>query len=323
MMNQLPAASACNRLATLRRFAAAITVLNVLGHTILGFEQSWAQPLVAIAVAYSVEILMEVVGAWAERRPTHFSGGIGKVVDFLLPAHISAMAVSMLLYANDRLAPIAFAAAVAIGSKVIIRVRVGRGMRHVLNPSNTGIAATLLIFPWVGISPPYQFAENLVGIGDWLLPIVIVISGTFLNTRFTGRIPLILGWLGGFVIQAVVRSQLAGTSLIPPLLPMTGTAFLLFTFYMATDPGTTPSGVWTQFLFGASIAVAYGILMALHVVFGLFFALLAVCTLRGAGLAILDILSRRWRGRESAGVNRLFHRPAEHPSTAVLEAVER
>lgn len=85
MMNQLPAASACNRLATLRRFAAAITVLNVLGHTILGFEQSWAQPLVAIAVAYSVEILMEVVGAWAERRPTHFSGGIGKVVDFLLP----------------------------------------------------------------------------------------------------------------------------------------------------------------------------------------------------------------------------------------------
>ncbi|NEQ87997.1 MAG: enediyne biosynthesis protein UnbU, partial [Moorea sp. SIO2I5] len=33
-----------NRLGGLRRFAIAITVLNLLGHTVLGFEQSWAQP---------------------------------------------------------------------------------------------------------------------------------------------------------------------------------------------------------------------------------------------------------------------------------------
>jgi Na+-translocating ferredoxin:NAD+ oxidoreductase RnfD subunit len=278
---------------------------------------------VALATAYSVELVLEAVAAWSEGRPAHFSGGIARLVDFLLPAHISAMAVSMLLYANDRLAPIAFAAAVAIASKALVRVRVGRGIRHCLNPSNTGIAATLLIFPWVGIAPPYQFTENLVGIGDWLLPIAIVISGTFLNTRFTGRIPLILGWLGGFVIQAVVRSQIAGTSLIPPLLPMTGTAFLLFTFYMATDPGTTPSDPRAQLLFGGSIAAAYGVLMALHVVFGLFFALLAVCSLRGAWLALMDILSERRRAGESAGLVRPAHRPAELPSSAVLEAVER
>jgi hypothetical protein len=321
MMTRGPNASPCNRLATLRRFAAAITILNLLGHTVLGFEQSWAQPLVAIATAYSVELILEAVAAWSESRPAHFSGGIAKLVDFLLPAHISAMAVSMLLYANDRLAPIAFAAAVAIASKALVRVRVGRGMRHCLNPSNTGIAATLLIFPWVGIAPPYQFTENLVGIGDWLLPIAIVISGTFLNTRFTGRVPLILGWLGGFAIQAVIRSQLAGTSLIPPLLPMTGMAFLLFTFYMATDPGTTPSDPRAQFLFGGSIAAVYGVLMALHVVFGLFFALLAVCSVRGAWLSLVDVLGERRRAGESAGVGRTVHRPAE--SAAVLEAVER
>ena len=29
------------RLAALRRFAIAITILNVLGHTVLGFEQAW------------------------------------------------------------------------------------------------------------------------------------------------------------------------------------------------------------------------------------------------------------------------------------------
>jgi hypothetical protein len=323
MMTEIPAGP-CNRLATLRRFAAAITILNVLGHTVLGFEQSWAQPLVALAVAYTVELLLEAVSAWSERRLTHFSGGIGNFIDFLLPAHISAMAVSMLLYANDRLAPIAFAAAVAIGSKTLVRVRVGRGVRHCLNPSNTGIAVTLLAFPWVGIAPPYQFTENLVGLGDWLLPIAIVLSGTFLNTRFTGRLPLILAWLGGFVLQASIRSGLAGTPPIPPLLPMTGVAVRLFTFYMVTDPATTPASLRGQLAFGGSVAAAYGVLMTLHVVFGLFFALLIVCSLRGAWLALADFLGGRSRPATTAVLGRVVHRPAaEIPAAVALEVAER
>jgi hypothetical protein len=40
------------RLPALRRFAVAITLLNVFGHTVLGFEQSWAQPLAALVTAY-------------------------------------------------------------------------------------------------------------------------------------------------------------------------------------------------------------------------------------------------------------------------------
>jgi hypothetical protein len=280
-----------NRLPALRRFAAAITVLNILGHTVLGFEQSWAQPLVALATAYGLEILLEAVGARAERRPLQFAGGAGRFIDFLLPAHISGLAVAMLLYANERLWPIAFAAAVAIGSKVLVRIPVGSGTRHCLNPSNTGIAITLLAFPWVGIAPPYHFTENLVGLGDWLLPMVIVLSGTFLNTRFTGRLPLILGWLGGFVLQALVRSAVSDTPAGAALLPMTGMAFLLFTFYMVTDPATTPSTASSQFAFGAAVAAAYAALMVTHVVFGLFFALMIVSMLRGFGLTIL---AARW-----------------------------
>ncbi|WP_205678726.1 hypothetical protein [Aquisphaera insulae] len=278
------------RLPALRRFAAAITILNLLGHLVLGFEQSWAQPLVAVATAYGVELLLEAVGAWAERRPPRFLGGGLALVDFLLPSHITGLAISMLLYANDRLWPIAFAAAVGVGSKVLVRVPVGRGAPHCLNPSNTGIAVTLLLFPWVGIAPPYQFTENLEGMGDWILPMVIVVSGTFLNTRFTGKLPLILGWLGGFFTQAAVRSLLLGTPLVAACLPATGMAFLLFTFYMATDPATTPTGTRDQFAFGAAIAGVYGLLMAAHVVFGLFFSLLAVCSIRGVWLLLLAAL---------------------------------
>ncbi len=139
----------------------------------------------SLATTYSVELILEALSAWAERRKPHYEGGLGSFVEFLLPAHITGLAVAMLLYANERLWPIAFAAAVAIGSKVLIRIPTGHGARHCLNPSNAGIAITLLLFPWVGIAPPYQFTENLSGVGDWLLPAVIIASGTFLNTRYT------------------------------------------------------------------------------------------------------------------------------------------
>lgn len=281
------------RLGALRRFAAAITILNVLGHTFFGFEQSWAQPLVALAAAYGTELVLELVKAWSGQRRPQFLGGFGKLVTFLLPAHISGLAVAMLLYANDRLWPIVFAAVVAISSKVIFRTPVGNGVRHFLNPSNFGITVTLLLFSWVSISQPYHFTENLDRIGDWLLPAIIVVSGSFLNFRFTHRVPLIVAWLGGFVLQATVRNLLFDTSLIAALLPMTGMAFILYTFYMITDPATTPAGNWAQVVFGLAVAFVYGLLTALHIVFGLFFALSIVCTLRGVGLYAQALVGAR------------------------------
>src|SRR5262249_37483224 len=128
---------------------------------------------------------------------------------------------------------------------------------------------------------PYQFTENLSGAGDWILPAIIVCSGTFLNARFTGRLPLIAAWLSGFASQAWARSALFGTPLSAALLPMTGTAFILYTFYMVTDPPTTPERPVEQIVFGFAVAAAYGVLLWLHVVFGLFFALSIVCAARG------------------------------------------
>jgi Na+-translocating ferredoxin:NAD+ oxidoreductase RnfD subunit len=102
-----------------------------------------------------------------------------------------------------------------------------------------------------------------------------------INYRFTGRIPLIAGWWGGFLAQAALRSLLFGTPLIAALNPMTGVAFVLFSFYMVTDPATTPFDQKSQILFGLSVAAVYGVLVSVHVVFGLFFALTTVSGLRG------------------------------------------
>src|SRR5262249_49117916 len=137
---------------------------------------------------------------------------------------------------------------------------------------------------WVGISPPYQFTENLDRIGDWLLPGIIVVTGSFLNTRFTRRLPLISAWLIGFVVQAAIRSVVFDTPLVAGLLPMTGLPFVLYSFYMVTDPATTPFRTRSQIAFGAGVAAVYSILLMAHVVFGLFFSLTIVCTVRAVHL---------------------------------------
>ena len=280
------------RLGGLWRFAISISILNLLGHTVLGFEQAWAHPFVALAAAYGMELSIEAIRAWAQKRRPKFLGSPRTFVEFLLSAHISAMAVSMLLYPNQRFWVIAFAAAVAVGSKELFQVQVpvpdrrpeSWPRRHFLNPSNFGITCTLLLFPWVGIAPPYEFTERLRGPLDVLFPLLIIGIGSFLNTRFTERIPLILAWFSGFLTQAVIRSLWEGLPILPALLPATGFAFVLFTFYMVTDPGTTPSGRRSQIVFGASVAAAYGLLVAAHVVFGLFFALTIVTLSRGVFL---------------------------------------
>jgi Na+-translocating ferredoxin:NAD+ oxidoreductase RnfD subunit len=292
------------RLGGLRRFAIAISILNILGHTVLGFEQSWAQPLVALATAYSLELIFEILNCWNTGQKPAFLGGVKKFVDFLLPAHISALAVGMLIYANDRLWVVAFAVAVAISSKILFRVPVGGKYRHFYNPSNFGITATLLLFTWVSISPPYHFTENLDRIGDWLLPSIIVITGSLLNARFTRRVPLILAWLGGFVAQAIVRSILFETPLVAGLLPMTGLPFVLYSFYMVTDPATTPFKTRGQVAFGGGVAAVYGMLMVTHVVFGLFFALTIVCTVRAIGL-----YARAWVTARNRAEQTLVHSP--------------
>jgi enediyne biosynthesis protein E5 len=280
------------RTTALRRFAMSITAFTVLGHAFLGFEQAYATPLTALLVAYAMELGLERIDAAANGRPVKYAGGWVRLVDFLLPAHISALACAMLLYANDRLEPVIFAVIVSIASKYLIRVRLNGNLRHVLNPSNTGIVAVLLLFPWVGIAPPYHFTEWVSGPLDWIIPVVILASGTMLNAMLTKKMPLILGWVGGFAAQAVIRTVIDGTATVTALTVMTGTAFVLFTNYMITDPGTTPVKPSRQVLFGIAAAAVYGLLVHFHIVFGLFFALVITCVIRGAALAVISLRQR-------------------------------
>src|SRR5262249_1897343 len=297
-------ASRQSRLGGLRRFAVALTVFNLLGHTVLGFEQSIAQPLVSILASYAMELLLETIDARVTGRRPYYTGGPRNFVDFLLSAHITGLAVAMLLYTNDGLWRVVFAAMLAVGAKSLFRLRVGGGLRHFYNPSNLGISVALLVFPWIGIAPPYHFTEKLYGAWEFILPGLIIISGTMLNARFTRKLPLIGSWLACFVIQAAIRSVLFETPFSAALVPVTGLGFSTHTFCVVAGPGTTSSSTGGQIACGAGVAATYGILMASHAVFGLFFALTIVCTGRGLALLARSVLSARAAAQAPAVVGR-------------------
>lgn len=276
------------RLAALRRFALTITILNLLGRTILGFENSWAQMFVALLMAYFTEIVLEIVDAVASKKTLRFTGGIMNFIDFLLPAHISGMAVSMLLYCGSELLPFAFASTVAIASKALLTVKVNNAERHFLNPSNTGIALTVLLFPTIAPIMPWQFTENLSSNWSSAFPVIVIVLGTYMNLYYAKRMPLVLGWVLAFAIQGVFRCLINGLPLVVGLIPITGVSFLLFTFYMVTDPGATPSDKREQVIFGASTAAVYCLLVLAHIGFAFFYALFIVSFCRGLFLYLRE-----------------------------------
>ena len=199
-----------------------------------------------------------------------------------------------------------------MSQKHFLQAPIAGRMRHFMNPSNFGITAVLLLFSrWVSISPPYMFTEWASSYFRIFIPMVILVSGTVINTMLTRRVALIVGWMGGFFIQAFVRHWLWGVQLNTALTVMTGVAFVLFTNYMITDPGTTPTKPRAQFMFGGSVAFVYAVLMQFNIVYTLFFATAIVCGARGVGWWIASLRRKRMQAAGQPGA----------PAPAVAPAV--
>jgi hypothetical protein len=265
----------------LRTSATFATIFTILGHTVLGFEQPVAQVFVALGAGYACALFFEWVDARANGvAPGFAGGGIRKVVDFLLPAHMTSITMSFLLYFNERLWIMALAVALALGSKYVLRVRQNGRLQHFMNPSNFGIAVVLVTYQWTGVLP-WSFTTDIHGVWDWLLPLIIVLLGIRLNLLFTGRLPTVASWLVTFVALACGRALLLQRPILAELVVLTGLPMVLFTLYMITDPQTSPSRVRSQILFGAGIACAYSVLLLLRVQYTMFYAVTAICAIRG------------------------------------------
>jgi hypothetical protein len=274
----------------LKTSATFATIFTILGHSVFGFEQSWAQVFVALLSGYSCAFLFEWVDANANNRaPEFMGGGFGKKVNFLLAPHMTSITMSFLIYVNQRLWMMAVAVAIAIGSKYVLRVRQNGRMRHFMNPSNFAVAVVLYAFQGTVGMLPWGYTVDLHGAWDWIVPAIIVLLGTRLNIMFTGRVPTIISWLVSFVLFAGLRSWFLGYPFPGQLVVLTGIPMVLFTLYMITDPQTSPSKLSSQIFFGSGIAFAYSVLLMWHVQYTMFYSVAAVCMIRGMWLYWVDL----------------------------------
>ena len=212
------------------------------------------QVIVSVVTTYSVELILQAVDDWSHgRRPAFMGNGFNGLVVFLLPAHITGFAISMLLFAHDELLPYVLASAAAICSKAIFTVNVRGKPRHFLNPSNMGLVASILIYPKIGLAAPYEFTEHLCRLLYLVLPAFILYTGSLLNGKLTKRM-LILSWVGAFILQAIVRHFIFDTG-CQRASPITGVPFVIFTFYMVVRDLAEQHT--RQIVFGVSLAVIY------------------------------------------------------------------
>lgn len=155
---------------------------------------------------------------------------------------ISSFGLSLLLKTNHwQIA--AFAAVVSIASKYMIRLK----GKHIFNPSALGIVAAIYFTGDAWISPG-QWGSNVVVLFAVVTLGVIVTTrvqkldvslaflGTFAVLMFARQI-LYLGWPVDFFVQSICTGSL-----------------LLFSFFMITDPKTTPDHPVARILWSAAVA---------------------------------------------------------------------
>ncbi|MGC5011131.1 enediyne biosynthesis protein UnbU [Streptosporangium sp. DT93] len=282
------------RVRALRWAAASLTLLTVLGHTVLGFESPWSAPVAGVLTGTVAELVLEAVDAWAGRRPVRYLGvPRDRVADFLLPSYVCGLLCAMLLYGSGHATPVVVPAVlIGVGSRYVLRVRASG--RPLLNPVATGVAVVLLLLPRAAPAPPHQFTAWVSGPFDVIVPSAVLAAGA-VHAVLAGRVPLLLGWTGGFAAQALVRGWLTDVPALAALLPMTGAAFALYACHVVADPATSPVPARRQVRTGLATAAVYGLLAHSHVVSAMFLAPVVVC----AGRALWPVLLAR-AGRAAA-----------------------
>ena len=242
-------------------FAIILTTYVVMGTLWLGFNRSPQQILTTIAAGCVLDMALHW---WLRKR------------ELLVPlsAYISALSIAILLnYAHDQwllFLPIFL----TIGSKYLFTFE----GKHVFNPSLFGVAVTLLIAGHlISAAPAYQWG------GTWAMSAFIVSAALALFVFRVGR-----GWLVGsflvfYALQTALRAWIMRAHLPPEMLflgTMTSPPFYLFTFFMITDPRTSPPTPKGQVLLALAITLVDLVLHKFQSVFTFFYAAFAVACAR-------------------------------------------
>ena len=206
---------------------AALSGLLIYGIAGLHFE---VQPLQA-AVILTPVLLTQFVCSRAWRLPAFDPKS----------ALISGLSLCLLLRTNHL--GLAFLTAVlTVASKFLIRWN----GKHVFNPTNFGIVAMMVLTGQAWVSP-----------GQWgsvafFAFLMACLGGLVVNRA--SRSDVTYAFLGSYVGIVLGYALWLGQPIAIPLHRLENGALLLFTFFMISDPRTTPSSRAGRILFAALVA---------------------------------------------------------------------
>jgi len=159
----------------------------------------------------------------------------------LLSPIITSFGLTLLLRAGAPWIP-PLAGALAIGSKYALRIR----GRHFFNPANFGLCCLMLLTPRAWCSPT-QWGESGILL-LWILALGLAVA----HRAF--RADVSLAFLGSWIMLRTARVHWLGQRPEVLLHQLTSGSLLLFTFFMISDPKTTPQSRPMRLLFAAVVA---------------------------------------------------------------------
>ncbi|HEY7114547.1 MAG TPA: RnfABCDGE type electron transport complex subunit D [Thermoanaerobaculia bacterium] len=207
----------------------ALSLLLAYGMTALAFDVTPRRAALLVATALATQYACTRIWGLPSFEPRS--------------ALVSGLSLCLLLRTDG--APIAAAgAALAVGSKFLLRWN----GKHVFNPTNFGLAAAVLATGRAWVSPGQWGAPAFFGF-------LIACAGGLVVTR-AARADVTIAFLAGYAGLLLARSAWLGEPASIPLHRLQSGALLLFSFFMISDPKTTPDSREGRILFGLLVAFA-------------------------------------------------------------------
>jgi Na+-transporting NADH:ubiquinone oxidoreductase subunit NqrB len=239
---------------------ATLAVLLAYGLLRLGFDV----PVLHAVLILTTALVAQLVFTKAFRLPRFDPRS----------ALISGLSLCLLLRTGSPWLAVS-AAVVTIASKFLIRWR----GKHVFNPTNFGLVAMMLLSERAWVSP-----------GQWghsvLFAFLMACLGGLVVYR-AWRSDVTFAFLGSYAALLVGRALWLGDPLSIPAHQLQSGALLLFSFFMISDPKTTPDSRGARVVFAMLVAAgAWYVQFRLFRPSGILWSL-AVCS---AAVPVLDRL---------------------------------
>jgi Na+-transporting NADH:ubiquinone oxidoreductase subunit NqrB len=219
---------------------ATLASLLVYGLIWLDFDIAVARAAIVLTTALVTQAACDCLTA---RRLSPATGRLATTVKAVnvRSALISGLSLCLLLRTNRPSLAI-LAAMLTIAGKFLVRFR----GKHLFNPTNGGLVAMLLLTDQVWVSP-----------GQWgsaaFFTLLMVCVGSVVVSR-ASRSDVTYAFIVFYCALLFGRSLYLGEPFAIPLHRLESGALLLFTFFMISDPKTTPDSRAGRVLFAGLVA---------------------------------------------------------------------